>query len=122
MESYKRRAVWEYNCLRCGHAWFPRSPVAADAAIPGEAIPRVCPKCKSPYWNRPKRSAEIREAEARLCERDPELRLRYTGYPDPVGPWVVTLGDDVPLLAWGDTVAEAVDAAVANLSGVPISS
>ena len=31
---------------RCGHEWLPREP--------GEK-PRVCPKCKSPYWDRPKR-------------------------------------------------------------------
>jgi hypothetical protein len=30
---------------RCGHEWLPR-----DA---GEK-PRVCPKCKSPHWDRPK--------------------------------------------------------------------
>lgn len=31
-------------CLRCGHEWFPRTPNE----------PRVCPKCKSPYWNKPR--------------------------------------------------------------------
>lgn len=29
---------------RCGHEWLPR----------GEERPTVCPKCKSPYWDRPK--------------------------------------------------------------------
>lgn len=33
---------------RCGHEWIPR----------GEK-PRVCPKCKSPYWDRPKAIPEI---------------------------------------------------------------
>lgn len=32
-------------CLRCGHAWTPRS------AEP----PARCPECDSPYWNRPRR-------------------------------------------------------------------
>ena len=31
---------------RCGHEWLPRDP--ADK-------PRVCPKCKSPNWDRPKK-------------------------------------------------------------------
>lgn len=31
-----------YRCERCGHEWVPR-----DAA----REPRVCPNCKSPYWN-----------------------------------------------------------------------
>jgi len=30
---------------RCGHEWLPRDP--------GEK-PRVCPKCKSANWDRPK--------------------------------------------------------------------
>ncbi len=34
-----------YRCERCGHVWIPR----------GEETPRVCPKCKSPYWNKPRR-------------------------------------------------------------------
>lgn len=33
-----------YECERCGHKWVPRD----------EEKPTVCPKCKSPYWNRPK--------------------------------------------------------------------
>lgn len=30
---------------RCGHEWLPRDK---------KENPRVCPKCKSPYWDRPK--------------------------------------------------------------------
>jgi predicted Zn-ribbon and HTH transcriptional regulator len=30
-----------YQCERCGHKWVPRE----------EEFPKVCPKCKSPYWN-----------------------------------------------------------------------
>jgi hypothetical protein len=30
---------------RCGHTWLPRDTEK----------PRVCPKCKSPNWDRPKR-------------------------------------------------------------------
>jgi predicted Zn-ribbon and HTH transcriptional regulator len=29
-------------CLRCGHEWWPRTPEE----------PLICPKCKTPYWNR----------------------------------------------------------------------
>ncbi len=31
---------------RCGHEWLPRDP---------DDKPRVCPKCKSPNWDRPKK-------------------------------------------------------------------
>lgn len=30
------------QCKRCGHEWSPRS----------DSPPKVCPKCKSPYWDR----------------------------------------------------------------------
>ena len=33
------------TCLRCGHRWYPKQ----------ERLPIRCPKCGSPYWNKPKR-------------------------------------------------------------------
>ena len=38
--------VWAWKCERCEHIWVPREV---------EVEPRVCPKCKSPYWNRPRK-------------------------------------------------------------------
>jgi predicted Zn-ribbon and HTH transcriptional regulator len=35
------------KCSRCGHSWYPRRPVQ----------PTICPKCKSPYWNKARRKA-----------------------------------------------------------------
>jgi predicted Zn-ribbon and HTH transcriptional regulator len=32
------------KCFRCGHIWVQRE----------EEKPAVCPKCKSPYWDKPK--------------------------------------------------------------------
>ena len=32
-----------YQCERCDHQWVPRK-------VDGPK-PRVCPKCKSPYWD-----------------------------------------------------------------------
>lgn len=40
--------VMGYRCERCGHEWVPRDE--------GQE-PRVCPKCKSPYWNKPRKPA-----------------------------------------------------------------
>ena len=34
------------KCKRCGHEWTRRN---------FDSLPTVCPKCKSPYWNRVKR-------------------------------------------------------------------
>ena len=36
-----------FRCYRCAHEWRPRNL---------ETKPAVCPKCKSPYWNKPKKS------------------------------------------------------------------
>ncbi|MFH1328170.1 MAG: hypothetical protein ABIH76_04925 [Candidatus Bathyarchaeota archaeon] len=30
-----------WKCGRCDHIWTPR----------GDEKPKVCPKCKSPYWD-----------------------------------------------------------------------
>ena len=37
------------ECLRCGWTWHPRT----------DKLPAVCPnpKCKSPYWNKPRKGA-----------------------------------------------------------------
>lgn len=34
----------KWKCLRCGHEWTPRQ----------EMRPRICPKCKTAYWDRQK--------------------------------------------------------------------
>ena len=34
-----------YKCERCQHEWVKR----------GDKEPIVCPACKSPYWNQPKK-------------------------------------------------------------------
>jgi len=40
-----------YRCERCGHMWVPRT----------ERKPTICPKCKSPYWDKPRlRPVEIK--------------------------------------------------------------
>ena len=38
-------SVYRYTCERCEHEWIPRDT---------DNEPRVCPKCKSPYWNKPR--------------------------------------------------------------------
>ena len=36
-----------YRCDRCEHEWLPRDK---------SQDPKVCPTCKSPYWNTPRRA------------------------------------------------------------------
>jgi hypothetical protein len=40
--------VMGLRCERCGHEWIPRGGI--------EEEPRVCPKCRSPWWNRPRKA------------------------------------------------------------------
>src|ERR1051326_903179 len=48
--------VMGFRCERCGHEWVPRGGT--------ESEPLVCPnpKCKSRYWNRPRKAATSYEA------------------------------------------------------------
>ena len=38
-----------WQCERCGHVWIPHEKGFK---------PRVCPKCKSPYWDRPRKKQQ----------------------------------------------------------------
>jgi predicted Zn-ribbon and HTH transcriptional regulator len=49
--------LWGWRCERCGHEWLPRS----------KDTPRVCPKCKSPYWDKP-RTKESGDEKAKESE------------------------------------------------------
>lgn len=44
------------ECLRCGHRWLPR---VSRQTKDGKTDVRICPKCKSPYWDR-KRNDNIK--------------------------------------------------------------
>jgi NAD-dependent SIR2 family protein deacetylase len=37
-----------WRCTRCAHEWVPRYYYSADRSM---VPPKVCPKCKSPYWD-----------------------------------------------------------------------
>jgi hypothetical protein len=51
-----------HRCARCGHVWVPRKP----------DHPRVCPRCKSPFWDRERTLATFRiEADLRASDRWP---------------------------------------------------
>jgi transcription elongation factor Elf1 len=50
-EKYKiKKLVNAFKCLRCGHEWIPRVELKQ---LEGELKdkPRICPKCKSAYWD-----------------------------------------------------------------------
>jgi hypothetical protein len=39
------------NCKRCGKTWFPRTP----------GTPKICPTCKTTYWDTPKKERKAHE-------------------------------------------------------------
>jgi len=53
-----------FRCTRCSHEWVPK----VDKA------PRVCPKCKSPYWDRER----IRPSSKHLVTIS---KVEFTGWP-----------------------------------------
>lgn len=43
---------------RCGHEWLPRLNPETDE----RERPTVCPKCKSPRWDKPRREQKAKDA------------------------------------------------------------
>ena len=41
--------VMGWRCERCSHEWIPKDY---------DTEPAVCPKCKSPYWERPRKNGK----------------------------------------------------------------
>lgn len=93
--------VMGFRCERCSHEWIPKA---------AEKEPSVCPKCKSPYWNRPRKNAPammkyeaFRDAvKAKLSPGDPltwtEIRTQAK-LPQmfPNNKWVHRLEEDIGL-------------------------
>lgn len=93
--------IMGYRCSRCDHEWIPRGD--------SEEEPRVCPKCKSPYWNRPRKTSPLSYEEFRhniraaLHEKSPmtwtEIRTRKKlpqKFPNNV--WVHRMESDIGLI------------------------
>jgi len=43
-----------HRCYLCGHEWKPNSM---------QKLSKVCPKCKSPYWDKPKTNGKLKRAK-----------------------------------------------------------
>ena len=52
-------------CLRCGHSWLRRSLAK---------IPDTCPRCCSPYWNRPRKGEYPPKAKQPALHKTPDPR------------------------------------------------
>jgi len=54
-----------FRCDRCNHEWLPRLKI--------EQEPTICPKCKSAYWNKPRRIDLAKSEQEQASE---SLRLK----------------------------------------------
>lgn len=95
-----------YKCDRCGHEWIPRGE--------SDTEPKVCPKCKSAYWNSPRKKTATTYEDFRdrirdtiLAAQEPltwtEIRTRAKlpqAFPN--NKWVKTLETDIGLLRTRD--------------------
>ena len=61
----------EYYCKRCGHYWNSRK----------DKKPLACPKCKSPYWNQPKKrvSKELIESSTKMIIIVHDMIIKESG-------------------------------------------
>jgi len=50
-----RASVNAYQCDRCGHIWLPKTWDGKPKSL-NKLLPKVCPACKSPYWNTPRKN------------------------------------------------------------------
>ena len=46
-----------FKCLRCHHKWIPRVKLSELEGTLKDK-PRICPKCKSPYWDLEKKNKQ----------------------------------------------------------------
>ena len=83
-----------YRCERCRHEWVPRKP---------DEHPRVCPKCKSPYWDKPKKdkgSCLMAKKGTSAGQGKPSNRVKSAVE-------AATAGNTAPVLAVAQTEVEA---------------
>ena len=63
MRCMGRTLVNAFKCDRCNHTWLPKAwdgnPESLD-----ELLPKVCPHCKSPYWNTPRKNVGNNSAKS----------------------------------------------------------
>jgi hypothetical protein len=48
-----------FTCERCNHDWVPRSL---------DKPPKICPRCRSSYWNKSRKDQEAKGSSSKLNE------------------------------------------------------
>ena len=65
-----------FQCERCSHKWLPRYK-----DVNPQHQPQVCPKCKSPYWNKP-RQIQIAPDKQAAIQGQPDAPLPTNPSPE----------------------------------------
>ena len=65
-----KTSIEAFQCDRCNHAWLPRLKI--------EEAPTICPKCKSAYWNKPRKIDTAKNLE--LVRQDMQKKKRSKLY------------------------------------------
>lgn len=60
-----------YQCDRCNHEWYPR--------LQTDEHPAICPKCKSAYWNKPRRIDLAKQEESEPVKEELKKTLKSLG-------------------------------------------
>jgi|APSaa5957512535_1039671.scaffolds.fasta_scaffold89958_2 hypothetical protein len=53
----KKVQIEQLECTRCDRKWWPRLDESGVSVLP-----KTCPKCKSPYWNKVLQRKSVSEA------------------------------------------------------------
>ena len=56
-----------FKCERCGHTWAPRQALDSGEPIP---VPKVCPKCKSAWWDTPRKEKKGGSAKGKPASKE----------------------------------------------------
>ncbi len=59
-----KKTVTVYQCERCEHEWIPRNVLVGE-----DVMPTVCPKCKSPYWDRPRTNPKPKSPKPKTAKQ-----------------------------------------------------
>lgn len=63
VECGEKVPIMGHRCYRCKHEWRPNNL---------QAKPRVCPSCKSPYWDKPRKNGKTSASSAKKQTKNPK--------------------------------------------------
>jgi hypothetical protein len=70
----KTYSVEGFACERCSYEWIPRRVsmmLGTDKILVPHVDPRVCPRCKSPYWNKARKISKAKPVPLSSAARKP---------------------------------------------------